>query len=124
MAENDAALFYLGSAGADGYRDTNVRLVDALFRHIAQQIVEERGEDLSVEEVTDWSWEMFELGQIRLVIGKDDKPSLGYEQCSDEGEQREAARQNRRLVLARRRMQRGQPAKTPPYQRLLQRALT
>ena len=65
---------------------------------------------------------MFELGQIRLVIGKGDKPSLGYEHCKSDEVQREVAKLNRRLVRASRRMQRGQPAAAKsPYQRLLQR---
>jgi hypothetical protein len=66
---------------------------------------------------------MFELGQIRLVIGKGDKPSLGYEHCNSDEEQREVAKLNRRLLRARQRMQRGQPAaaESPYYQRLLQR---
>ena len=98
MAEKDNALFYLGVAGAEGYRRARVRLVDELFRHVAEQVVKERGGELSVDEVTEWTWQMFELGQIRLVIGKGDKPSLGYEHCNSDEGQREVAKLNRRLV--------------------------
>jgi hypothetical protein len=118
----NSELLYLNGSGPIGYPFARIQLVDALFRHVAEQIVKERsGEQLLVEEVTEWTWQMLELGHIRLIIGTGDQPSLGYEHCSEEEVQRDAANQNRKLVRERRRIQRRQPGQTP-YQRLLRRA--
>src|SRR6516165_3722481 len=75
--------------------ETMIQVVDALFRHFAQQVGPQTG--FSIEKATAGLWGLFERGDLRLVASDDG--GLIVETCGENrAERRVQARKNRRLV--------------------------
>jgi hypothetical protein len=88
--------------------ETMIQVVDALFRHFAQQVGPQTG--FSIEKATAGLWGLFERGDLRLVAS--DKGGLAVETCGENrAERRAQARKNRRLVEFKRQMTRELQAK-------------
>jgi hypothetical protein len=78
-----------------------VLIVDALFRLTAAKTAAAEG--VSVEDALEAVWTLFEAGFLHLVAGSDDEHPLGIEPYGfDRAERRAMAKQNKRLVQARR----------------------
>ena len=83
--------------------ETMIQVVDALFRHFAQQVGPQTG--FSIEKATAGLWGLFERGDLRLVASDDG--GLTVETCGENrAERRVQARKNRRLVEFKRQMAR------------------
>ena len=82
--------------------ETMVRIVDALFRHLARQMSLKGG--LLIEDAIDGLWVLLEGGSLRLVVSDNDG-GLAVEPCGENRAERHAqAKANRRLVEFKRQM--------------------
>jgi hypothetical protein len=91
-------------SAAQGDRATDeamIKIVDALFRSLAEKAAAET--DVSIEDAIDGSWSLFECGFFRLVARDDGH--VGVEPCRENrAEQSMQATENRPLVELRRQM--------------------
>jgi hypothetical protein len=76
-------------------RSYAVRVTDATFSYMAEQLAAEKG--IPAADGRERMWKLFERGALRLVGPVTDDDRIGVEPC-DNNEQHEQAKKNRPLV--------------------------